>query len=247
MTSFILRRILTMPRSKVKKSNKKHVVLDFKTKATWQKHKLRPGSQRYNKMIKNRFGLGRNAYFDSMTDSEKQERRHLESQSGTAAKTYLEFSQRQSDYRKALNELYQDTTFRQANQEERVQMMIEAQPSLASATTADKKSFDLSMSLLAYEDRENLINNGEFVVIKAKQYRDNYLAAISSSGMPVNDSMKQAIRDVPDEDLEYFVNELLPPLPDWYGMQGSTLQPAVEFIGNLQRGVEFYNANKGGK
>ena len=236
-----------MPRSKVKKSNKKHVVLEFKTKEVWKKHKLRHGSQRYNKMIKNRFGLGRNAYFDSLTDSEKQERRHLESQSGTAAKTYLEFSQRQSDYRKALNELYQDTTFRQANQEERVQMMIEAQPSLASAMTADKKSFDLSMSLLAYEDREHVINNGEFVVIKAKQYRDNYLAAISSSGMPVNDSMKQAIRDVPDEDLEYFVNELLPPLPDWYGMQGSTLQPAVEFIGNLQRGVEFYNANKGNK
>ena len=172
MTSFILRRILTMPRSKVKKSNKKHVVLEFKTKAAWQKHKLRPGSQRYNKMIKNRFGLGRHAYFDSMTDSEKQERRHLESQSGSAAKTYLEFSQRQSDYRKALNELYQDTTFRQANQEERIQMMIEAQPSLSSAMTPDKKSFDLSMSLLAYEDRENLINNGEFVVIKAKQYHD---------------------------------------------------------------------------
>ena len=247
MTSFILRRILTMSRKKVKRNKNKQATAEFKTKAAWQKHKLRPGSQRYNKMIKNRFGLGRNAYFDSLTDSEKQERRHLESQSGTAAKTYLEFSQRQSDYRKALNELYQDPDFRQANQEERVQMMIEAQPSLASAMTADKKSFDLSMSLLAYEDRENLINNGEFVVIKAKQYRDNYLAAISSSGMPVNDSMKQAIRDVPDEDLEYFVNELLPPLPDWYGMQGSTLQPAVEFIGNLQRGVEFYNANKGNK
>ena len=236
-----------MSRKKAKRNKNKQSTAEFKTKAAWQKHKLRPGSQRYNKMIKNRFGLGRNAYFDSMTDSEKQERRHLESQSDTAAKTYLEFSQRQSDYRKALNELYQDPTFRQSNQEERVQMMIEAQPSLASAMTSDKKSFDLSMSLLAYEDRESLINNGEFVVIKAKQYRDNYLAAISSSGMPVNESMKQAIRDVPDEDLEYFVNELLPPLPDWYGMQGSTLQPAVEFIGNLQRGVEFYNANKGGK
>ena len=236
-----------MPRKKVRRNKNKQATAEFKTKAAWQKHKLRPGSKRYNKMIKNRFGLGRNAYFDSLSDSEKQERRHLESQSDTAAKTYLEFSQRQRDYRKAVDKLYQDTTFRQANQEERVQMMIEAQPSLASAMTADKKSFDLSMSLLAYEDRENLINNGEFVVIKAKQYRDNYLAAISSSGMPVNDSMKQAIRDVPDEDLEYFVNELLPPLPDWYGMQGSTLQPAVEFIGNLQRGVEFYNANKGGK
>ena len=236
-----------MPRKKVRRNKNKQATAEFKTKAAWQKHKLRPGSKRYNKMIKNRFGLGRNAYFDSLSDSEKQERRHLESQSDTAAKTYLEFSQRQRDYRKAVDKLYQDTTFRQANQEERVQMMIEAQPSLASAMTADKKSFDLSMSLLAYEDRENLINNGEFVVIKAKQYRDNYLAAISSSGMPVNDSMKQAIRDVPDEDLEYFVNELLPPLPDWYGMQGSTLQPAVEFIGNLQRGVEFYNINKGGK
>ena len=236
-----------MPRKKVRRNKNKQATAEFKTKAAWQKHKLRPGSKRYNKMIKNRFGLGRNAYFDSLSDSEKQERRHLESQSDTAAKTYLEFSQRQRDYRKAVDKLYQDTTFRQANQEERVQMMIEAQPSLASAMTADKKSFDLSMSLLAYEDRENLINNGEFVVIKAKQYRDNYLAAISSSGMPVNDSMKQAIRDVPDEDLEYFVNELLPPLPDWYGMQGSTLQPAVEFIVNLQRGVEFYNANKGGK
>ena len=236
-----------MPRKKVRRNKNKQATAEFKTKAAWQKHKLRPGSKRYNKMIKNRFGLGRNAYFDSLSDSEKQERRHLESQSDTAAKTYLEFSQRQRDYRKAVDKLYQDTTFRQANQEERVQMMIEAQPSLASAMTADKKSFDLSMSLLAYEDRENLINNGEFAVIKAKQYRDNYLSAISSSGMPVNDSMKQAIRDVPDEDLEYFVNELLPPLPDWYGMQGSTLQPAVEFIGNLQRGVEFYNANKGGK
>ena len=247
MTSFILRRILTMPRKKVRRNKNKQATAEFKTKSAWQKHKLRPGSKRYNKMIKNRFGLGRNAYFDSLSDSEKQERRHLESQSDTAAKTYLEFSQRQRDYRKAVDKLYQDPNFRQANQEERVQMMIEAQPSLASAMTADKKSFDLSMSLLAYEDRENLINNGEFVVIKAKQYRDNYLSAISSSGMPVNDSMKQAIRDVPDEDLEYFVNELLPPLPDWYGMQGSTLQPAVEFIGNLQRGVEFYNANKGDK
>ena len=235
-----------MPRKKVRRNKNKQATAEFKTKSAWQKHKLRPGSKRYNKMIKNRFGLGRNAYFDSLTDSEKEERRHLESQSGTAAKTYLEFSQRQRDYRKAVDKLYQDPNFRQANQEERVQMMIEAQPSLASAMTPDKKSFDLSMSLLAYEDRENLINNGEFAVIKAKQYRDNYLAAISSSGMPVNDSMKQALRDVPDEDLEYFVNELLPPLPDWYGMQGSTLQPAVEFITNLQNGVEFYNANKGG-
>ena len=234
-----------MPRKKVRRNKNKQATAEFKTKAAWQKHKLRPGSKRYNKMIKNRFGLGRNAYFDSLTDSEKQERRHLESQSDTAAKTYLEFSQRQRDYRKAVDKLYQDPDFRQANQEERVQMMIEAQPSLASAMTPDKKSFDLSMSLLAYEDRENLINSGEFAVIKAKQYRDNYLAAISSSGMPVNDSMKQALRDVPDEDLEYFVNELLPPLPDWYGMQGSTLQPAVEFIGNLQRGVEFYKAQKG--
>lgn len=234
-----------MPRKKVKRNKNKQATTEFKTKEAWQKHKLRPGSQRYNKMIKNRFGLGRNAYFESMTDSEKQERRHLESQSGTAAKTYLEFSQRQRDYRKAVDKLYQDPDFRQANQEERIQMMIEAQPSLASAMTPDKKSFDLSMSLLAYEDRENLINNGEFVVIKAKQYRDNYLAAISSSGMPVNDSMKQALRDVPNEDLEYFVNELLPPLPDWYGMQGSTLQPAVEFIGNLQKAIEFYKSNKG--
>ena len=235
-----------MPRKKVRRSKNKQATAEFKTKAAWQKHKLRPGSKRYNKMIKNRFGLGRNAYFDSLTDSEKEERRHLESQSGTAAKTYLEFSQRQRDYRKAVDKLYQNPDFRQANQEERIQMMIEAQPSLASAMTPDKKSFDLSMSLLAYEDRENLINSGEFAVIKAKQYRDNYLAAISSSGMPVNDSMKKAIRDVPDEDLEYFVNELLPPLPDWYGMQGSTLQPAVEFITNLQNGVEFYNGNKGG-
>lgn len=234
-----------MPRKKVKRNKNKQATAEFKTKEAWQKHKLRPGSHRYNKMIKNRFGLGRNAYFESMTDSEKQERRHLESQSGTAAKTYLEFSQRQRDYRKAVDKLYQDPDFRQANQEERIQMMIEAQPSLASAMTPDKKSFDLSMSLLAYEDRENLINKGEFVVIKAKQYRDNYLAAISSSGMPVNDSMKQALRDVPNEDLEYFVNELLPPLPDWYGMQGSTLQPAVEFIGNLQKAIEFYKSNKG--
>ena len=233
-----------MSRKKVKRNKNKQATTEFKTKSAWQKYKLRPGSQRYNKMIKNRFGLGRNAYFDSLSDSEKQERRHLESQSGTAAKSYIEFSQRQRDYRKAVDKLYQNPEFRQANQEERIQMMIEAQPSLASAMTADKKSFDLSMSLLAYEDRENLINNGEFAVIKAKQYRDNYLAAISSSGMPVNDSMKQALRDVPDEDLEYFVNELLPPLPDWYGMQGSTLQPAVEFIGNLQRGVEFYKSQK---
>ena len=78
-----------MPRKKVRRNKNKQVTAEFKTKAAWQKHKLRPGSRRYNKMIKNRFGLGRNAYFDSMTDSEKQERRHLESQSGTAAKTYL--------------------------------------------------------------------------------------------------------------------------------------------------------------
>ncbi len=233
-----------MPRKKVKKSNKKHVTLEFKTKVEWQKHKLRPGSQRYNKMIKNRFGLAKNNYFESLSDSEKEERRHLESLSDTTARTYTEYSRRQSAYRKAVNELYQDPTFRQANQEERVQMMIEAQPSLASALTPDKKSFDLSMSLSAYEDRENLINTGEFAVIKARQYRDNYLSAISSSGMPVNDSMKQILRDVPDEDLVYFVDELLPSLPDWYGMQGSTLQPAVEFIGNLQKAVDFYKSQK---
>ena len=64
--------------------------------------------------------------------------------------------------------------------------------------------------------------------------------------MPVNDSMKQAIRDVADEDILYFVNELLPALPDWYGMQGSTLQPAVEFIGNLQKAIDFYKAHKEG-
>lgn len=233
-----------MPRAKVKKSNKKHVTLEFKTKAEWQKHKLRPGSQRYNKMIKNRFGLAKNNYFESLSDSEKEERRHLESLSDTTAKTYTEYSQRQSAYRKAVDKLYQDPAFRQGNQEERVQMMIEAQPSLASALTPDKKSFDLSMSLSAYEDRENLINSGEFAVIKARQYRDNYLTAISSSGMPVNDSMKQVLRDVPDEDLIYFVDELLPSLPDWYGMQGSTLQPAVEFIGNLQKAVDFYKSQK---
>ena len=235
-----------MPRKKVKKSNKKHVTLEFKTKAEWQKHKLRPGTQRYNKMIKNRFGVGKNAYFESMTDSEKAERRHLESLSDTTAKTYTEYSQRQSAYRKAVDKLYQNPEFRQANQEERIQMMVESQPSLASAMTADKKSFDLSMSLSAYEDRENLINSGEFANIKAKQYRDNYLTAISNSGMPVNDSMKQAIRDVADEDILYFVNELLPALPDWYGMQGSTLQPAVEFIGNLQKAIDFYKAHKEG-
>lgn len=233
-----------MPRAKVKKSNKKHVTLEFKTKAEWQKHKLRPGSQRYNKMIKNRFGLAKNNYFESLSDSEKEERRHLESLSDTTAKTYTEYSHRQSAYRKAVDKLYQDPAFRQANQEERVQMMIEAQPSLASALTADKKSFDLSMSLSAYEDRENLINTGEFAVIKARQYRDNYLTAISSSGMPVNDSMKQVLRDVPDEDLVYFVDELLPALPDWYGMQGATLQPAVTFIGNLQKAVDFYKSQK---
>lgn len=233
-----------MPRTKVKKSNKKHVTLEFKTKAEWQKHKLRPGSQRYNKMIKNRFGLAKNNYFESLSDSEKQERRNLEQLSDTTAKTYTEYSHRQSAYRKAVDKLYQDPAFRQANQEERVQMMIEAQPSLASALTPDKKSFDLSMSLSAYEDRENLINSGEFAVIKARQYRDNYLTAISSSGMPVNDSMKQVLRDVPDEDLIYFVDELLPALPDWYGMQGSTLQPAVEFIGNLQKAVDFYKSQK---
>lgn len=233
-----------MPRTKVKKSNKKHVTLEFKTKAEWQKHKLRPGSQRYNKMIKNRFGLAKNNYFESLSDSEKQERRNLEQLSGTTAKTYNEYSHRQSAYRKAVDKLYQDPAFRQANQEERIQMMIEAQPSLASALTSDKKSFDLSMSLSAYEDRENLINSGEFAVIKARQYRDNYLTAISNSGMPVNDSMKQVLRDVPDEDLIYFVDELLPALPDWYGMQGSTLQPAVEFIGNLQKAVDFYKSQK---
>lgn len=235
-----------MPRKKVKRQSKKQITSEFKTKAEWQKHKLRPGTQRYNKMIKNRFGLGKNAYFESMTDSEKAERRHLESLSDTTAKTYTEYSQRQSAYRKAVDKLYQNPEFRQANQEERIQMMIEAQPSLASAMTADKKSFDLSMSLSAYEDRENLINSGEFANIKAKQYRDNYLTAISNSGMPVNDSMKQAIRDVADEDILYFVNELLPALPDWYGMQGSTLQPAVEFIGNLQKAIDFYNAHKEG-
>ena len=127
-----------MPRKKVKKSNKKHVTLEFKTKAEWQKHKLRPGTQRYNKMIKNRFGLGKNAYFESMTDSEKAERRHLESLSDTTAKTYTEYSQRQSAYRKAVDKLYQNPEFRQANQEERIQMMVESQPSLASAMTADK-------------------------------------------------------------------------------------------------------------
>lgn len=233
-----------MAKKRRRTASKKTVSKEFKTKAEWQKHKLRPGSQRYNRMIKNRFGLGKNEFYDSMSDSEKQQRRSLELQSDTTAKSYTEFSQRQSAYRRAIDKLYQDPNFRSANQEERIQMMVEIEPQLASAMTADKKSFDISMSLLAYEDRERLINTGEFAEIKAKQYRDNYLTAIANSGMPVNDSVKQALRDVEDEDLIYFVDELLPQLPDWYGMQGSTLQPAVVFLTNLQKAVDFYKQQK---
>lgn len=225
-------------------AKKKTVTKEFKTKVEWQKYKLRPGSMRYNRMIKNRFGIGRNAFYDSLDDNEKQARRDMEQLSPTTAKTYTEFSHRQSAYRRAVDKLYQDPTFREASQEERIQMMVSIEPELQSAMTADKMSFDISMSLLAYEDRERLINTGEFANIKAKQYRDNYLTAISRSGMPVNDSDKQALRDVADEDLLYFVDELLPALPDWYGMQGATLQSANEFIGNLQKALQFYKQQK---
>ena len=236
-----------MAKKRRRTASKKTVSKEFKTKVQWEKHKLRPGTQRYNRMIKNRFGLGKNEFYESMSDIEKQSRRDLERRSDTTAKNYTDFSRRQAAYRRAVNELYQNPEFKEASQEERVQMMASIEPDLQSAMTADKKSFDLSMSLLAYEDRENLINTGEFANIKAKQYRDNYLSAISNSGMPVNDTLKQALRDVPDEDLLYFIDELLPALPDWYGMQGSTLQPAVTFIGNLQKAVEFYKSQKDNK
>lgn len=233
-----------MAKRRRKTAKKKTVTKEFKTKAEWQKHKLRPGSMRYNRMIKNRFGVGRNEFYDSMSDIDKQARRDIEKLSPTASKSYTEFSHRLSAYRRAVDKLYQDPNFREASQEERVKMMASIEPELQSAMTADKMSFDISMSLLAYEDRERLINTGEFAEIKAKQYRDNYLKAISSSGMPVNESDKKALREVADEDLIYFVDELLPALPDWYGMQGATLQSANEFIGNLQKALDFYKQQK---
>ena len=234
-----------MPRSKVKKSNKKHVTLEFKTKVEWTKHRLRPGSQRYNKMTKKHFGISPNTYYDSMTDAEKQSKRDAEQASVNAAKTYTDYAKRTSAYARALKKLHQDGAFISGSHEERIKMMIEAEPELANALSPDGTTFDLRMTLSAYEDRERLINTGEYTVMQNKKYRDNYLEAIRLSNMPVPSNIKDAIRDIPDEDLEYFMNELMPALPDWYGINQSTLMPAIEFIQKLQSAVDFYNNQKG--
>lgn len=234
-----------MPRKKVKRQNKNTVTSEFKTQVDWQKHKLRPGSKRYNTMIKNRFGISKNHYYETLTDEEKSTLRDSELASANAAKSYTEFEERQTAYSRALKKLYQDQEFLSASHSERIDMMINIEPKLAESLTADSKSFDLKMTLLAYEDRERLINTGEYAVIRGKQYRDNYLSAISVSEMPVPKNIKEALKDIPDEDIVYFIDELLPPLPDWYGLNGSTLMPAIDFIKKLQSAVDFYNKQKG--
>lgn len=212
---------------------KKKMNNEFKSYNDFMKDRPKVYTPEYTSFIKDKFKIANNQYYESMDRVDKMVLKQTEKSSENIPLTYAEYTKAQRLYNLTLKELQGDRTFINSSKEQMTKMMIETSPSLAKYMNEKGDDINIKLGLNAYEDRENFIESGEYELNKAKIYINNYADALSDSVLENGSEYANLLLNVSDEDLIYFIEELLPSMSDWYGLNGSILLEETEFYARL--------------
>lgn len=225
--------------------SKKILSNDYKSKKDFYADRPIVNTKSYSDYIKKKFSVANNKYYDSLNDAERETVRLSQRASGAGALTYDDYITNIHSYNTALKKLQSNKEFVNSPLDKQISMMLKENPNLEKILNKDKSGFNNMLTLDAYEDRERYIATGDYEFKKAQIYRENYIEAINDSNLVGMTEFIQKLKEVSDDDLIYFIEELLPPMPDWYGLNGSILVENNDFIQQLSKAFDNLAAQKG--